>query len=397
MEPMSQDDARIRVKELEKVVQFRPTSIVLADLAGCYFTLGDTEKALPFAQQAWAKNRRAEIGGNLALILKDLGRYDEAFVAIEEAYWLKPEDDYIRLGYGEALLRKGFWEQGWKLYDGARPTQQLAAMDLCLPSRIREWQGQPLPDGHKLLVINEGGTGDRFHYARWLLELSRRRINWIFYPYDELFSFFTRIFPLEKLVADKTDILPEPTHWTTTFSLPAKLNASPGCIPPPLVVTARPESIEKYKIQRTDNLPVVGICYEAAEKFQGGRRIRSMTEGQAMRLVCMTGHKIHWVNLQYGKKMPLPVTNVTLQSWEDTAGLLANLDGVVTVDTGVMHLAGAMGKPMKTILPGNSCWKFLQHPTKCPMYPTARLYRNKGLGFENAIDSVVADLLSKPL
>lgn len=387
-EIMSQDYARQHIPGLEQICKTRLNPNALAELASCYFTLDEPEKALPLAQRAWEWNcKDSGIAMNLAMIYKDLGRHEDSFKIIERAYILNPDDFYVRLGYSEALLRAGFWKQAWTLYDNARPTQQGAAADLNLPGTVKEWNGESLPEGHQLLVINEGGTGDRLSYARWLPELTKRGINWIFYPYKELFSFFERLFPSEQLVADGEDI--NPTHWTTTFALPAKLNIGPTEIPRPLPFTATAAAIEKYKINRTDKLPVVGLCYEAAEMYQGGRKVRSLSEGQAMRLVCMTGDKVHWVSLQYGKKLPYPVTNLEFKTWEDTAGLVHNLDGIVTVDTGVMHLAGAMDKPMAVLLSGNSCWKFLTKKSKLPLYPSATFYRNNGPGLENSINQLV--------
>jgi Glycosyltransferase family 9 (heptosyltransferase) len=384
---MTKDYARQRLAELESICKYRPTSTLLADLAGCYFTLDQPERALPLSELAWDKNKNPAIGMNLALIYKDLGRHEDAFRTVEEAYWLNPDDEYIRLGYGEALLKAGHWKQAWPIYDNARPTQQGAMYDLRLPKNVREWDGSTLPEGHCLLVINEGGTGDRISYARWLPELTKRGINWKFYPYDELFPFFERIFPKERLVVDGTQAAP--THWTTTFSLPAKLNIGPMEVPPPLRLIPTPESIEKYKMARPDGLPVVGICYEAAERFQGDRKVRSLSEGQAIRLICQTGDKVHWVNLQHGKPMPFPVSNIPFTTWDDTAGLMTNLDAVVTVDTGVMHFAGSLNKPMAVLLPGNSCWKFLKSGKKLNLYPSAYFYRNKTRGFEDAINELV--------
>lgn len=388
MEVMQRSYAEQRVKELESICEVRPNSLLLADLAACYFTLDQPERALPLAQQAWEKNRNSGIGMNLGLILKDLGKHDESLKVLEETYALNSDDFYVRLGYSEGLLKAGFWKQAWPLYDNARPTQQGAALDLRLPRSVREWNGEKLPDGHTLLVINEGGTGDRISYARWLPELTKRGINWKFYPYTELFPFFARVLPADRLVADGTEAVP--THWTTSFALPAKLNASPTEVPPPLKLVATEENIVKYRMARPDNLPVIGICYEAAEKFQGDRKVRSMSEGQALRLVCMTGDRAHWVNLQHGKPMPHPVVNIPFQTWEDTAGLIMNLDAVVTVDTGVMHLAGALGKPMAVPLSGNSCWKFLRKGSKLNLYPTATFYRNPGRGFEDAISQLIS-------
>jgi len=382
------ENAATRVAELESIFKVRPNSLLCTDLASCYFTLGETEKALPYALKAWEKNKNPDIACTLGLLLKDVGRHDESVKVMEEAYHQKPDDFYIRMGYGEGLLKAGLWKQAWPIYDNSRPTQLGAACELRIPNTVKEWQGQDLKSDELLLVINEGGAGDRISYARWLPELTKRGVNWKFYPYGEMFPFFERLFPRECLVADGDDI-PDPTHWTTTFALPAKLNVGPTEIPKPLPLTPSAEAVAKYKMERPDNLPLVGICYEAAEQHQGGRRFRSLTEGQAMRLVCMTGDKVHWVNLQHGRKMPEPVSNIDFHTWDDTAGLIANLDAVVTVDTGTMHLAGAMNKPMAVLLAANSCWKFLRTGKKLKLYPSATFYRNKVRGFEEAITELV--------
>lgn len=393
MEVMSVDYAATRVRELEEMCSVRPSTLALADLASCYFTMGYPERALPLAQHAWKMDRATPgLGMNLAMTYKDLGRHVESLQVLEIAFANAPDDFYIRLGYAEALLRAGFWKQAWLIYDHARPTQAGAALDIKLPSSVREWDGKPLPEGHELIVINEGGTGDRLSYARWLPKLTELGINWRFYCYKELQSIFERVIPAGRLIADGADA--NPTHWTTTFSLPAKLNCGPTEIPPPLPFVAAPESIAKYPIARTDDKPIIGLCYAAAELFQGGRKVRSITEGQCMRLVCMTGDLVHWVSLQHGAKMPFPVTNVPFTTWEDTAGFIHNLDAVVTVDTGVMHLAGGMNKPMAVILGGNSCWKFLAKGKKLRLYPSANFYRTEGQGFEDSINALVADIRS---
>lgn len=387
MEMMSVDYARNKIIELESICKSRPTIQTIAELGSCYFTLGDAERALPLVKQAWERQKDFGMATNLAMIYKDLGMHDESLHVLEEAYWGNSDEPYTRLGYSEALLRAGLWKQAWPIYDNARLTQRAAADYLQLPYTVREWNGEPLPEDARLLVINEGGAGDRLSYARWLPELTKLGINWTFFPFEELFSFFERVFPKERLVKNGEEI--NPTHWTTTFALPAKLNIGPNEIPAPLPLTALPEKIAKYKITKSDNLPAVGICYEAAELFQGGRKVRSLTEGQAARIVCQTADKVHWVSLQFGKNVAYPVTNLGLETWEDTAGLIHNLDGVLSVDTGVMHLAGAMNKPMAVPLGGNSCWKFLTKKNKLPLYPTATFFRNETQGFESAINQLV--------
>lgn len=384
---MTVEFAESQLKSLEEECRIRPNYSALANLASVYFTLNQPEKAAAIAFKIWERDKSQGIATNLAIILKDLGRHPESARIMEQAYWANPDDVYTRMGYGEALLRAGLWKQAWPIYDNARLTQQGAALMLQIPGSIPEWQGESLPEGHRLLVINEGGTGDRLSYARWLPELTKRGINWIFYPFDELYSLFERVFPADKLIKDDTEI-DDPTFWCTTFSLPAKLGAVPTTIPEPLPFTATSEQIEKYKFNRTDNLPIVGICYEAAEKFQGGRRVRSLSEGQAFRLICQTADKVHWVSLQHGRKMAYPVTNIEFNTWEETAGLIHNLDAVVTVDTGTFWLASAMRKPTALLLSGNADWKFLTG-RRCYWSPTVKIYRNETRGMENAVSELV--------
>lgn len=394
MNVLQVDDAKRDRKSIEYTVRLRPNASNLAQLAANYFTLGETEAALPLAIKSWELNHEPTIGMNLALILKDLGQHEASAQVVQTAYYLNPDDFYIRMGYGESLLRSGNWKSAWPIYDGTRPTQAGAYLDVGLPASVKEWQGEELPKDHLLLVVNEGGTGDRLNYTRWLNELTKRGINWKFYPYKALYSIFERSIPADRLVADGGEITPDPTHCCTTFSLPAKLNAVPTKIPPPLAITASEESIKKYDVFKRDGLPWVAFCYRAAEQHQGNRYFRSLTEGQAMRLVCQLGDKAHWVSLNHENKMPFPVTDVPFETWEDTLGILHHVDAVVTVDTSTFWMANMMGKKTHLLLPGNSDWKFLTRSTKSYWGPTVTYWRNEGRGFEDAINKFVVAVRS---
>jgi hypothetical protein len=382
------------IAEYERLVLARPSPDAVANLAARYFTIGDPEKALPLAQNAFKRAPASvEAGVNLAMILKDLGRHEESAEIIQQVFYLDPDNFYVRLAYCEALLKFGFWTQAWKLADHSRPTQIGAAQHLCVPSRIPEWLYQNIKPGQKLLVINEGGTGDRFNYPRWLFELDKRGIDWAFYPYDELFSFYERIFPREKLLKDNDGM--NFHYWTTTFCLPARLNATPTSIPKPLPIVPDPRIRESVILNKpNDGIPTIGICWSAAELFQGDRKVRSMTDGQMMRLVTSTAYRVRWVSLQYGRKADYPVTNVNLKNWEETCAIIDQLDAVVSVDTGVAHLAGSMGKPMALLLSGNACWKFGRRGTKCRWYFNTKQYFNNSFGLDNSITKLVEDIRS---
>ena len=392
MESISVQQAKHDIKAYQELIQVRPTIENIGNLAACYFTIDEAQKAYPLAKYAYdAEPNNQSAGINLAMILKDLGRHEESTKVIEGVYQSHPENFYARLAYAEALLKAGFWTKAWPIYDNARPTQQGAAQAISVHLGVKEWQDQVIQPGEKLLVINEGGTGDRFTYPRWLNKLTEMGIDWYFYTFEELYPIYARIFPKERLILNGQDI--KMHYWTTAFALPAALNATPNTIPPPLNITPDPEVRNKLVLNMPkDGIPTIGLCWSAAEMFQGDRKVRSMTEAQAMRLVVSTAYRVRWVSLQYGVKAAYPISNLPINNWEDTIAVMDQLDGVVSVDTGVMHLAGAMRKPLSVLLSGNSCWKFLKTGTECKFFPTAKLYRNDGYGFDNAIDRLVADI-----
>jgi hypothetical protein len=135
--------------------------------------------------------------------------------------------------------------------------------------------------------------------------------------------------------------------------------------------------------------PLVGVCWSGAEKLDP-RRHRSLDAEQAKRLLSV--QSVEWVSLQYDVVPPVEILRPAIKDWSDTAAIIDALDMVVTVDTGVMHLAGAMGKPTWVCLPGLSDWKFLLGRSDSVFYPSLRLFRNKGIGLDNALDDVIAQL-----
>jgi hypothetical protein len=89
-------------------------------------------------------------------------------------------------------------------------------------------------------------------------------------------------------------------------------------------------------------------------------------------------------------KLGQPVLNPKFENWEETAALLANVDGVVTTDNGAGWLAQALGLRCSILLSGNSDWKFLRGPEKSYWSAKARVFRNSGQGFENCVDKIIA-------
>lgn len=395
------EDAKKKKAKYEGLYRLRPNAKNANSLACIYHVLGEGHKAMELidmiveamtlANGDAPAAMKSAIYQNRGMFLRAFGRFAESGADIAKAWDLDKSSAYVGMARAEEHLRNGEWAEGWELHNRVRGTCEGAALAIGLPLECKFWDGQEHP--RHLMVINEGGAGDRINYTRWLPLLTERSINWSFFCFDELKPFYDRLpwIGPERTIGekDKTEFSPMPSHWTTTFALPGPLGVTPATIPEfPTSFTPPPN---KFNLDNPDGLPVVGLCWNANELFQGGLKIRSLTEGQAMRLVCATAHKIHWVNLQHGHKMPYPVINVPFETWQDTSMVLAKLDALATVDCGTLWLSLAMKKQTAVLLTAPEDWKFTSgwgsHLTK---------YRNgessEPFDAEKAIDKLIIDI-----
>ena len=142
--------------------------------------------------------------------------------------------------------------------------------------------------------------------------------------------------------------------------------------------------------------PSVGIAWRAGEGAYPVR-YRTLCDSQLRRLLAVRG--VRWVSLQPDARPPAgcPCDEPAIADWLDTAAILSNLDLLVTVDTGIAHLAGALGVPAWVMLPGRSSWPFLLARADSPLYPSVRVFRNRGVGIDNAVTAAVAALANDNL
>lgn len=403
---MTKKLAREQLVYWRQMLAMRPDDAeAMQNVASCLFTIGETDEAMKLYPLAYDTNHASSaIAMNYGMVLKDLGRFADSAYIVHHAYSMDPDFFYLRLGWSESLLRNGNWLDAWPLYDDARPgTKEGARNMLSLPDEIKLWRGEKLtePD-NKLLVIGEGGTGDRITYSRWLPELDKQGIEWIYFPDSNppipgLQSLFERV-PWLKGKVKKFGDTYNVSHWTTQFSLPACMNAVPTRIPQyPAWFEPDQELKKRYTITKPegDTKPIYGLIWGANELFEGGMKFRSLLESQAMRLVLQTCDLCHWVNCWAGDahgnnfKLGQPVLNPKFENWEETAALLSNMDGIVTTDNGAGWLAQALGLHCSLLLSGNSDWKFLRGTSKSYWSDRVRLFRNQGQGFENAVDKCI--------
>jgi len=351
------------------------TAADLVNMGLASFQTGEVVAALDFWKEARTLSDDPLIDMNIGFALNHLARFDEALPFMESAYVRNHEDKRIKVAWADTLIRNGRWLEAWEIYN---PSIMPTKLDIPVPA----WKGEKL-FGKDVLVVADGGYGDTIMFARYLPEFKKlgARVSLLNSPalvplfYDQPY-----LKGVNQATQRKFDC------WITQFDVPKIFGVTPENVLWP----------EKYIVpngewfwQRENDMPHIGLCWTSTEKGHH-YRFRSLLREQAKRLFDVPG--IQWVSLQYDLPAPPGAIEPTINSWMDTANLIASLDLVVTIDTAILHLAGAMGVPTWALLGGFVDGKFLKSRTDCVWYPSVELFRNGEFGFENTITSAISRL-----
>lgn len=359
-----------------------------------YEAIGD-QKMMPAAEDAFKVTKTSTTAHLMAVAHHHFGRIQEACSYYELAFRFPHEEGFnVDLAYTQALLFQGKWSEAHRMTLGLKKRMVYAAY-------LPEWNRSSNSLPERLSIVSEGGFGDLIYCWRWVSQCPNPTVYLPPFFYESGFVDLLRQqswCPPIKLLTE----VPQKTPAVGFFDLPAVFDMRPENTPSSVVIKADPVLVEKYsrvRYSRMPNakIPTVGFCFAARQQevplVQDGI-YRALTEEQAERILRECFEKVRFVNLQKDLKMdqfaaPLLV-RPEINNWSDTAAIIANLDFVVTVDTAIMHLAAAMGKPTWVLLSGASDHKFGMDGDTCLGYPTIRLFRNNDWGFDRAVDSVIA-------
>lgn len=310
-----------------------------------------------------------------ALALLRAGRFEEAEAAYRQVVSLQPDGPHGRLGLGQALLGAGRWLEGWPLLEARMQTRPDNAS--AFPVSYPEWTGQDLR-GKRLVVWVEQGFGDQVMLSRFfpvLRELGATVTAVCWEPVAPLLAQLA-----DQVVATRPATptsLARHDLWTRYFSIPRHLRVTPATLPnaPYLVCPAEKADFGRGYEGR------IGLLWRTASQAANARE-RSIPEPIARRL------------LDAGL-VDLDPEVTGARDFGDTAAILARLKMVVTIDTSVAHVAGAMGVPTLIVLSAEHVdWRWGVHPEKTVWYPSATLIRQSRTG---DWDSVESDLLARCL
>jgi tetratricopeptide (TPR) repeat protein len=359
------------------------------------------DEALKHAREAIRLDpKAAQFRNGLSQVCFDRGEYDLGYAAIMDALACDPEHPESHLSLAHALLALGLWRAGWAEYEW-RFRSKLYGNAMVRPNRPI-WSGAPLP-GRTLAVSADQGFGDSFQFARYLPMAAARCGNLTLVCREPQVPLLSRVPGVARCVTDLREV-GEHAAFCWMASLPyvfgTELSDVPGTIP---YLNAPPDRRaawrERLHQQIGSECPRIGLAWAGNPDNTADWR-RSLPLSALEGLAALPG--IQLVSLQ--KSVPekdrpafaawgLVDFGDAMDDFAETAAMIANLDLIVTVDTVIAHLAGAMGLPVWTLIYEPCDWRWMTQREDSPWYPTMRLFRQPKAGaWEEPIARLTAEL-----
>jgi tetratricopeptide (TPR) repeat protein len=363
------------------------------------------EAVASYQQAIRVKPDYPDAHNNLGVALWKLGRLDEAVASYQQALHFQP--DYPEAQWNRSLvwLAMGHFEQGWPGYDWRWKCKEFGSM----PSfKAPLWDGSPL-DGRTILIHAEQGLGDTLQFVRYVPLVHERGGRVIMMCQPPLMRLLAHCPGIERLMAHG-ETPPEIDLHVPLLSLPKLLGTTVESVPADgTYLEADPDLVEIWR-QRLGAYPgfKIGIAWQGNPKFRLDR-IRSIPLAQFAPLADVPG--VHLLSLQKGagrEQLAAPerrfsVTDLggqmdeTTGAFMDTGAVMKNLDLVITSDTSVAHLAGALRVPVWLALNAVPDWRWLLNRDDSPWYPTMRLFRQTRMGHWEDVFHHMAEVLRERL
>lgn len=340
----------------------------------------DPKTAITLLQHALTLNPNSlEAQYNMAYLLKNTGQAEQALVYYNAVINAEPNNAQAHIGKAQACLITGDYIQGfkdleWRLGGPYTYTHELAQY---------VQQGGPLR-GKKILLRAEWGIGDTIMFLRYAYLLHNAGAHIMIHLLHESLVPLLRQQPYLDEVIGPSQPAPAFHFQVPMVSLPIVFQTTVNTIPthiPYISIDQQKISEWRQYFANTSDIKI-GICWHgntihAAEKFMPLSYFAQLAQLPHIRLYSIQQH--HGIDQLNTLEKPNLITTFKAPfdqvPFLDTAAVIKNLDLVITVDTSIAHLAGALGTPVWIILPQYADWRWLAKRTDSPWYPNARLFR----------------------
>ncbi|MCK5361006.1 MAG: tetratricopeptide repeat protein [Gammaproteobacteria bacterium] len=371
------------------------------NLANCYWFQGEFKQARQAYDDALAVNEDwIQARYMLANCEYALGNNNTAISTYHKVLATRPDFIDAELGLACALLRSGQWHEGWHHFESRLQFSEFA---LYQSSKRPQWDGSDIR-GESLLVFAEQGIGDTLHFVRYLALLKPKVGRLALVCDSSQHSLFGQRSDIDELIkrdaAEIASIEESYDYRISLMSLPNLLHTTVSTVwKVPYIESDQKKGQAWASRLATDKLKV-GLVW-AGNPSQKDDKFRSCKLKNLLPLMQLD--QIQFYSLQVGnagKQIQSPDFDSMidlaneLYNFEDTAAVIDALDLVISVDTAVAHLAGALGKPVWTMLWYSHCWRYLESRTDTPWYPTMRLFRQNEIGeWADVVDQIVVALI----
>ncbi len=391
----------------EAAASYRAALALRPEFAGTHNNLGSAllalhrpaEAAACFMEALRLQPDYAEACNNLGGAMLALDRNTEAVALFRRAVALDPDQVQARFGEALALLALGRFAEGWAAYEGrwTDPRFREGMRDYDMP----RWTNAPgtSAEGQTLLLHAEQGLGDTIQFVRYAALVRRLGARVVLEVQAPLVKLLRGL--ADQVVAEG-DALPPCDAHCPLMSLPlafrTELLSIPVSIP---YLHADPQLRAAWRVALGESTrPRVGIAFSGSPEHPEDA-LRSIPVSALLPLLALPEVEFHVVQKDITdtdlaalrQAIGIRVHSAALTDFAETAALLSLLDLVISVDTSVAHLAGAMGLPVWVLVQSSADFRWLRGRDDSPWYPTARLFRQARPNSWDSVLGAVAEAL----
>lgn len=356
------------------------------DNTGCALVMaGQPEAALPWHRRAIAlKQDFALARERLGSVLIGLNRHEEDLRALRRGLARDPDVAKLRLSEAWVLLALGRYDLGWKALEARWIPRKDGPPAVDRHGDHPRWRGRGKLAGRTIVIHAEQGNGDTIQFCRYGPLLNRRGARVIVEVQHTLVDLLRSLDGVSAVVPMDADVGPFDWHCPL-MSLPLGFRTTVESIPaevPYLTAPADRVAAWRARLGPRTGRRRIGIAW-AGNPDHGQNRTRSVPLARLAPLLDRTDCEFHIAitpvppadRAAVDARANLVDYSTALGDFADTAALLSLMDLVISVDTSVAHLGGALGLPTWVLLPFSAEWRWLVGRADSPWYPTARLFR----------------------
>lgn len=384
-------------------LQIDPTSAgTWTNLGVLYQTIDCLDEAISCLETALLHDANSpEAWANLGRSQFANGDFGAAITSFTAALALKPGDARLHFDRSLVMLASGEWQDGWRAYEARlKLNVQPRVLTQCFPL----WQGEPLA-GKRVLALSEQGIGDVFQFVRFVRHLTALGAEVTLHVQSHLKGVLDG-FLVDCTVIDHFDANMQFDFEVPIMSLPLRLGGIEALARFSAYIAAEDARVALWDARLTTLVGAkrrIGIAWQGNPSYSGDARrslplseFKPLAGFEDVALVSLQKH----VGLDQIESAGVPLVELGADvdsdgAFVDTAAIIASLDLVITSDSAVAHLAGAMGKPVWLLLNSVPDWRWGRVGTSTPWYPTMRLFRQTEAGNWSSVMADVAKALAE--